>query len=66
MPKQKRWSIKRSLTQSEQAVTKAQTYLIETGQLYEIDHPDYYEAFVSIVSGLDLIKTAIISLNDQI
>lgn len=66
MPKQKRWAIKRSLTQSALAVDKAQNYLVETGQLYETDHPDYYEAFASIVSGLELIRQAITRLNEQI
>jgi len=66
MPKQKRWCIKRSLSQSELAVVKAQNYLVETGQLYELEHPDYYQAFASIVSGLELIKQAIIKLNEQI
>lgn len=40
--------------------------MVETGQLYETEHPDYYEAFASIVSGLELIRQAITRLNEQI
>jgi len=66
MPKQKRWTIKRSLSQAELAVVKAQNYMVLVGREYEQIHSNYYDAFASIVTALEHIRVSIADLNDEI
>jgi len=66
MPKQKRWAIKKKLEQADLAQEKAQNYLVEVGQEFELSHPEYYEAFVTIVSSIELVRQAIKRLSESI
>lgn len=66
MPKQKRWHVKRKLSEAVGACNKAQNNLVETGHEYEAIHPDYYAAFTSIVQALESVKDAINKLSENI
>ena len=66
MPKQRRWAIKKQLEQAEAACFKAENYLVITGKEYEYIHPDYYQAFSSIVAALEKVRASITELQDMI
>jgi len=66
MPSSPRQNIKRDIDNALKAVVKQQAKLIEIGQLYKKDHPDYYEEFSMIVSGFELIKPLLVHLRDRI
>ena len=66
MPSSPRQNIKRDIDNALKAVIKQQDKMITLGQLYKENHPDYYEEFSMIVSGLELVKPLLEHLRDRI
>lgn len=66
MPKSNRWKIKQEVEQAAGNVQKAMDRLTVTGQDFQEIHPDYYDMFCSLVSGLAMLKGAIDELNTKI
>lgn len=66
MPKQTRWTIKRSLDQANKALDKAQNYLVKEGIRYKGVHDDYFEKFSKIVQAIELVKLSVQKLRDSI
>jgi hypothetical protein len=59
MPKQKRWEEKRKLDQAVAHLNNAEDCLIEVCLPFEEVHPEYFDAFISIMCALDRVSNAI-------
>ncbi|GAI85334.1 unnamed protein product [marine sediment metagenome] len=66
MPKQKRWTIKRNLSQAANNIDHAINNVVTAGHEFEGVHPDYYQSFCSIAINLARIKECIAELEDLI
>jgi len=66
MPKQKRWHFKKQLDQADKACDKAQYYIVGVSYEFQMYHPEYFDAFSGIVQMLELTRTAIQQLRDEL
>lgn len=65
MPKQIRYAIKQKLQGAINELQKAADKLTEVGSLYEKDHPEYYDAYCGLITGVSQIKEAVQNMSDQ-
>lgn len=58
MPKSRRDQIKQDIDTGVNQLQKAQEKFILVAQLYEPEHPDYYENYCSVIAAIEtVIKT---------
>ena len=66
MPKQKRWHFKKQLDQADLACKKAQDYIVGVSYEFQMYHPEYFDAFSSVAQMIELTRTAIQQLRDEL
>ena len=66
MPKQERYAIKQTLGSAMNELTKAQEKIVVTAQPFQGVHDEYYEAFASIVAGIEQLKEMLQKVSDAI
>jgi len=66
MPKQRRWHFKKQLDQADLACKKAQDYIVGVSYEFQLEHPEYFDAFSGIVSMIELTRVSIQQLRDEL
>ena len=64
--KNNRWTIRRRVDEATHNMDRAIEYLMMAGNYFEDVHPDYYQAFYSLIISQDQLKSETLKLKELI
>ena len=58
--------VRRDMRQAQARLDKIEDYLARCGSLYHDDHPELYDAFCACIQLTQMLKNALVTLNESI